>query len=190
MHLRVGNGLVTAGRARAADERGQRTTTIPASATNLNFKLCWSCVCCWQRLRTRRQPTPQYRRQKMLQPFRARPHALPAETSDHTRRSSRPVTRDADTQANLHPDDTDRRVSALVDRHVTYELVMVARFSGRVARRRTAERRAKSAHRSQSARSARQGCSRRGRRGLRRDLPPPEVDSGRRWVSIRVVTTA
>jgi len=28
------------------------------------------------------------------------------------------------------------------------------------------------------------------RRGLRRDLPPPGIDSGQRWVSIRVVTKA
>jgi len=29
-----------------------------------------------------------------------------------------------------------------------------------------------------------------GRRDLRRDLPPPGIDSGQRWMSIRVVTKA
>src|SRR5262249_1243729 len=33
-------------------------------------------------------------------------------------------------------------------------------------------------------------CSRKAHRGLRRDLPLPGIDSGQRWVSIRVVTKA
>src|SRR5215471_20851750 len=70
--------------------------------------------------------------------------------------------------------------------------------SGGAQTHQTAAADRKDGARASAARSERHGAtylnaaiedvSREAHRGLRRDLPPPGIDSGQRWVSIRVVT--